>query len=94
MTEGPDPIHEVRELWYQEDGSVIVYSHQVVPRRWWNRLTRPIGVLLIVLAVAWPALLLSHGWTWLGLAFATGDVCVVLVGRDLILWGARRWSDP
>jgi len=39
-------------------------------------------------------LLISHGWTWLGLAFAIGDVCVVLVGRDLILWGGRRWSDP
>lgn len=92
-TDHRDAIYEVRELWHQHDGSIIVYSQQVVPRRWWNHVTRPVGLVLILLAVAWPVVLVSHGWPRLGWLFALGDGCVVVVGLDLMRSGAKRWSD-
>lgn len=85
------PDLEIRELWYEDDGKVIVYSQQVVPRQWWNHLTRPVGLLLILLAVVWPLLLLAHGWTRLGLLFVPGDACVVFVAVELTRSGAKRW---
>jgi hypothetical protein len=93
MTEkGHSPSdYEVRELWYEDDGSVIVYSQQVVPRQRWNHLTRPVGLLLILSALMWPLLLLAHEWTRLGLLFVPGDACVIFVAVELIRSGAKRW---
>jgi hypothetical protein len=84
---------EIRERWYEDDGSVIIYRHQIVPRRWWNHLTRPLGVVAIMFAVAWPILLLAYGWSKLGVASLIGDISVVYVGLELISCGAKRWND-
>ncbi|MDQ1157394.1 hypothetical protein QE385_001721 [Sphingomonas sp. SORGH_AS 950] len=88
-----DPGREVRGIWRQPDGGVIIWEQEIEPRRWWNRVTRPLGILLILAAIAWPLVLLAHGWPRLGLGFAVADLCLVSTGRDLMRWGAKRWRE-
>lgn len=87
-----EPVYEVRALWREDDGSVIIHRQQVVPRRWWNHATRPAGLLLIMAAVIWPVLVFAHGWTRAGLFFIFGDGCVVFLGLEMIHAGGRRWK--
>lgn len=90
---GIAPPREEYARWQLPDGSILIEEREVVPRRWWNRLTRPIGIVLIVGAVGWPIALLCLGWPRLALGFAIADLCVIGTGRDLIRWGAKRWRD-
>jgi hypothetical protein len=88
-----EAVYEVRSLWYEDDGSVIIQHQQVVPRRWWNHITRPIGLFLIVAAIIWPLLLFRQGWVRASLFFACGDPCVVFLGVEMMRAGGRRWKE-
>lgn len=88
-SEGADaslPRNEVAR-WPMPDGGFLIEAREVVPRRWWNRLTRPIGIALIVGAVGWPVVVMWHGWPRLALAFAIAGGCVIVGGCDLMRWG-------
>lgn len=87
------PLREEVARWPMPDGGFLIEEREVVPRRWWNRLTRPIGIALIVGAVGWPVVVLCHGWPRLALGFAIADWCVIVAGRDLMHWGAKRWAE-
>ncbi|KQM36428.1 hypothetical protein ASE59_05080 [Sphingomonas sp. Leaf10] len=75
------------------DGSILIEEREIVPRRWWNRLTRPIGIAMIGVAIGWPIVLLFLGRPRAALGFAVADLCVIGTGRDLMRWGAKRWSE-
>lgn len=86
------PIYAVRQVWFdQETGVYVIHEQQVRPRRWWNSLTRPAGLLLVTGAVGWPIFLIGHGWIKAGVAFAVADTTVILLGYDLMRCGARKW---
>ena len=86
------PAYAVRQVWHDQETSInLVHEQQVRPRRWWNHLTRPAGILLIAGAVGWPVLLLAHGWTKSSLAFAVADMSVILLGYDLTRCGEQKW---
>lgn len=42
------PPREEIVRWPMPDGGFLIEEREVVLRRWWNRLTQPIGIALIV----------------------------------------------
>lgn len=86
----PDARLVVRDVWpTEEPGIVIVQEQYQVPERWWHPATRAAGALMILLAVSWPALLISHGWSRTGIAFA--DLALAVTGWELMIAGRKRW---
>lgn len=88
----PDARLAVRDVWPTDvPGIVIVQEQYQVPERWWHPATRAAGALMILLAVCWPALLISHGWTRTGIAFAFADLALAVTGWELMIAGRKRW---
>lgn len=87
---GAAPPREERARWRMPDSSILIEEREIVPRRWWNRLARPIGIIVIVWAVGWPIVLLFLGWPRVALGFAIADLCVIGTGCELMHWGAKR----
>lgn len=82
----------VRDVWpHGDDGAVIVHEQYQRPARWWHPATRLTGVLMILLAIGWPAILLSSGWTRTGLVFAVTDLALFATGWEVMRFGERRW---
>jgi hypothetical protein len=46
---------------------------------------------MIMIAIGWPVILLSHGWTRTGLAFAAADVALLTTGWEVMRSGGKRW---
>lgn len=90
---GTAPPREEYARWQMPDGSILIEEREIVPRRWWNRLTRPIGIAMIGVAIGQPIVLLFLGRPRAALGFAVADLCVIGTGRDLMRWGAKRWSE-
>ncbi len=84
----------VRHRWVEADGSVLTCSEPYVPRRWWHRLTGPVGGILVAVAVGWPLLLLVSGWPRLALCFAVADGALAWLGVELMRAGTARWAGP
>lgn len=84
----------VRDVWPAgTDGTVIVHEQYQLPARWWHPATRLAGVLMIMIAIGWPVILLSHGWTRTGLGFAAADVALLTTGWEVMKSGGERWLD-
>ncbi|NUU45636.1 hypothetical protein HP438_01385 [Sphingomonas zeae] len=82
----------VRDVWPDgDDGAVIVHEQYQQPARWWHPATRLIGVLMILLAIGWPAILLSFGWTRTGLTFAVVDIALLATGWEVVKSGEKKW---
>lgn len=86
------PRIAVRHRWREPDGGELVCSEPYVPRRRWHRVTRPLGIALIVVAVGWPLLLLACGWPRLALCFAVADGALGWLGVEVMRAGAARWA--
>lgn len=84
----------VRDVWPDGDGgAVIVHEQYQQPARWWHPATRLTGILMILLAIGWPAFLLSFGWTKTGLAFAVADIALLATGSEVMRSGEKKWLD-
>lgn len=83
----------VRDIWPDGDGAVIVHEQYQRPARWWHPATRLVGILMILLAIGWPAFLLSFGWTKTGLAFAMADIALLATGWEVMRSGEEKWLD-
>lgn len=83
--------YELRYQWREGSGDIIFGWQLCRPGSWWRHVTRPAGLLLIVLAVLWPIFLIALGWFRLGAGFAVADVVLVSTGLELAAAGQRRW---
>lgn len=84
----------VRDVWPDGvDGTVIVCEQYQQPARWWRPATRLAGILMILLAIAWPVILLSSGWIRTGLAFTVADLALLATGLEVLRSGEKRWLD-
>lgn len=81
----------MRRQWREHSGATITEWQLCRPRRWWSKVTRPLGILLVLFAVLWPVFLIAQAWPRLGMIFAVGDASVVLLGLELMAAGQRRW---
>jgi len=89
----PDAVMVVREIWPDQDGMVIICKQYRVPARWWHPVARGTGIVLILFAICWPVLLLSHGWIRTGAAFAVADLALIVLGWELMSAGKARWLE-
>ena len=84
----------VRDVWRDEtDGTVIVHEQYQLAARWWHPAARLVGVLMIMVAIGWPVILLSHGWMRTGFAFAAADVALLTTGWEAMKSGEKKWLD-
>lgn len=84
----------VLDVWPDGDGgTVIVHEQYQRPSRWWHPATRLVGILMILLAIGWPAFLISFGWTKTGLAFAMVNIALLATGSEVMRSGEKKWLD-
>lgn len=82
----------VRNVWPDgDDGVVIVHEQYQQPARWWHPAIRLIGILMILLAIGWPAFLLSSGWARMSLVFAVADLALLATGLEVMRCGDKKW---
>ncbi|MFN3676352.1 MAG: hypothetical protein ACK4TC_10255 [Sphingomonas pseudosanguinis] len=82
----------VREVWSGSgEGAVIVHEQYQRPARWWHPATRLIGIMMIMLAIGWPVILLSYGWTRTATVFAAADIALLATGWEVMKSGEKRW---
>lgn len=90
----PKPYLRTRYVWNEEGTDTSIICEQLFqPRRRWHVVTQCLGLSAIIVAIAWPSVLLVAGWMRTGCLFAALDTCLVLVGRELMRAGEEGWIE-